>query len=340
MLKLLTVSLLFVLAYGHPEKPDLGDLTDEHIYYINNIADTTWKAGRNFAPSDHKHVRRILGVPDMAKSEFLTRQLPRKNFERRLKSSELPENFDPRKQWPFCPSLSEVRDQGDCGSCWAFGAVEAMTDRICIKSKGKINFHFSAEDLVACCTDCGYGCSGGYPAQAWSSYQTNGIVSGGPYNSSQGCLPYEIPPCEHHATGKLKPCSSPEADTPTCKTVCEDSYKVSYTADKHFGVSTYSVTGEENIMQELVENGPVEAAFTVYSDFLNYKTGVYQYTSGEVLGGHAVKIIGYGVEDGTKYWLVANSWNADWGDKGYFKILRGRDECGIESQIVAGEPKV
>lgn len=43
MLKLLTVSLLFVLAYGHPEKPDFGDLTDEHIYYINNIADTTWK---------------------------------------------------------------------------------------------------------------------------------------------------------------------------------------------------------------------------------------------------------------------------------------------------------
>lgn len=60
-----------------------------------------------------------------------------------------------------------------------------------------------------------------------------------------------------------------------------------------------------------------------------------------MLGGHAVKIIGWGTENGSPYWLVANSWNTDWGDLGgYFKILRGVDECGIESSIVAGMPKV
>jgi len=57
-----------------------------------------------------------------------------------------------------------------------------------------------------------------------------------------------------------------------------------------------------------------------------------------MLGGHAIKIMGWGVEDGTPYWLVANSWNEDWGDKGTFKILRGQDECGIESGVVAGMP--
>merc|ERR1711879_1012806 len=89
-------------------------------------------------------------------------------------------------------------------------------------------------------------------------------------------------------------------------------------------------------MGDLMTNGPVAAAFTVYADFPTYKSGVYKHTSGSALGGHAVKIIGWGVEDGNDYWLVANSWNTDWGDKGFFKIARGHNECGIEGQISAG----
>ena len=69
-----------------------------------------------------------------------------------------------------------------------------------------------------------------------------------------------------------------------------------------------------------------------------YKSGVYQHRFGQKVGAHAVKIIGWGVQNATKYWLVANSWNEDWGDKGFFKILRGVDECGIEDQGVAGIP--
>lgn len=68
--------------------------------------------------------------------------------------------------------------------------------------------------------------------------------------------------------------------------------------------------------------------------------GVYQHESGGELGGHAIRILGWGEDNGTPYWLVANSWNNDWGDKGYFKILRGEDECGIESSIAAGLPKM
>lgn len=87
--------------------------------------------------------------------------------------------------------------------------------------------------------------------------------------------------------------------------------------------------------------GPVEVAFTVYADFEQYVSGVYQHVSGAELGGHAVKILGWGVDNTTgvavPYWLVANSWNNDWGENGFFRILRGADECGIEDYAVAGK---
>ena len=98
-------------------------------------------------------------------------------------------------------------------------------------------------------------------------------------------------------------------------------------------------------MNELYTNGPVEASFLVYEDFLYYKSGnmiisskiskncgeseliegVYQHVTGKYMGSHAVKILGWGTENSTAYWLAANSWNMDWGDEGqslYFQPLR------------------
>ncbi|BFZ21365.1 hypothetical protein BsWGS_24404 [Bradybaena similaris] len=326
--------LFALLAWASASTLLFEPLSDEEIFYINNLSGATWKAGRNFYPHELARVKRMLGVNMAENMEYNRLHQTLKDIQ---VTGELPDNFDPRTKWPSCPSLNEVRDQSNCGSCWAFGSAEAITDRICIKGGGQV--HISAEDVNDCCKSCGDGCNGGFPAGVYSWYVKQGIVTGGQYGTNQGCKPYSLPHCDHHTTGKYKPCTG-DAKTPACHTACREGYNKTYTEDKRKGSSAYGIEGVEKIMQDLVDNGPVTAAFTVYSDFLSYKSGVYKHTTGEELGGHAVKILGYGVENNVKYWLVANSWNEDWGDKGFFKILRGTDECGIESEISAGEPKV
>jgi len=336
-MKLLAVlCVLVVSAWAVP-------LTEENFLYNDivdavNMQQTSWKAGENFEfiPKQDRlaYVKKLCGV--MPTPEHM--KLPVKNI---VAAQDLPDTFDSRTQWPNCPTIKEVRDQGDCGSCWAFGAVEAMSDRICIKSAGKVNAHLSAEDMNDCCRTCGNGCNGGFPEAAWQYWEKEGLVTGGQYNTKQGCQPYTIKACDHHVVGKLEPCAKKDSKTPKCTHKCEAGYNVSYTQDKHFGMSAYAVKREETqIMTEIMTNGPVEGAFTVYADFPTYKSGVYKHTTGSALGGHAIKLIGWGTENGDKYWLVANSWNQDWGSAGFFKILRGNDECGIESGIVGGEPKL
>jgi cathepsin B len=74
---------------------------------------------------------------------------------------------------------------------------------------------------------------------------------------------------------------------------------------------------------ELMTNGPIESGFMVYKDFSNYKSGVYIYDgSSEALGGHAIRIVGWGTEDGVDYWLVANSWGSNWGEDGVSVFFR------------------
>lgn len=86
----------------------------------------------------------------------------------------------------------------------------------------------------------------------------------------------------------------------------------------------------------IMAGGPVETAFTVYSDFENYAGGIYHHVSGGFAGGHAVKIVGWGSEDGVNYWKIANSWNPYWGEQGYFRIKHG--DSGIDDSVVASSP--
>ena len=291
-----------------------------------NKLKTTWKAtkyDRDYAP--------LLGaILDGGES------LPEKTFETR--NLNLPDNFDPREEYPNCESIKEIRDQANCGSCWAFGAVEAMSDRICIQSGQTDQTRVSAENLLACCSSCGFGCDGGYPQYAWRYWKNTGICTGGLYGDKTYCQPYFLPMCDHHVDGTHGACPD-TVDTPSCKKNCNDGNKGTYSEEMTYGASAYSVSGEANIMQELYENGPVEASFTVYEDFVTYSSGVYYHVTGSALGGHAIKMIGWGVENGVKYWLCVNSWNNEWGDKGLFKIRRGTNECGIENSVNAGMPK-
>ena len=89
------------------------------------------------------------------------------------------------------------------------------------------------------------------------------------------------------------------------------------------------------IKEAIYYEGPIEAAFTVYGDFMNYKSGVYYHITGGELGGHAVKILGWGHDDvsGLDYWLAANSWSEAWGENGFFRIKI--EDWGINSMIYA-----
>jgi cathepsin B len=312
------------------------------IDMVNNDISSTWRATANsrFFNVTLGEAKKLCGVlPDH--KEVMARMLPVKPSIPDHIAAKIPDSFDSRDQWgQQCPSTSEIRDQAACGSCWAFGAVEAMTDRLCIATGGKNTDHLSAQDMNSCCASCGMGCGGGYPSAAWSYWQRTGLVTGGNYNSSQGCAPYTIPACDHHVVGKLPPCG-PEVPTPACKKTCASGYPKQWNDDKHFAASAYSVRSRvADIQNEIMTHGPVEGAFTVFQDFLTYRSGVYKHTTGQELGGHAIKVLGWGVDGSSPYWIVANSWNPDWGDNGYFKILRGSDECGIEDEIVAGLPKV
>lgn len=223
----------------------------------------------------------------------------------------VPESFDARNQWKSC--IHPIRNQAQCGSCWAFGSSEAFSDRVCIASSGSVNSVFSAQDLVSC--DSGnYACNGGYLDEAWTYIQNEGLVT-------DSCDPY----------------TSGDGSVATCTKQCSDSE--SWKTTKCQSGSIVNPTTVSGIKAEIYKNGPAEGAFSVYQDFYNYNTGVYHHVSGSMLGGHAIKVLGWGNENGMDYWLCANSWGSSWaGLGGFFKIKQG--DCGINDQIYACTPAV
>jgi len=224
-------------------------------------------------------------------------------------SNDIPTHFNSSEQWPGC--IHPIRDQAHCGSCWAFAASEVLSDRFCIASNKQINVVLSPQYLVSC-NALNHGCNGGVPLLAWNFVVNTGLVT-------DSCWPYE----------------SGDGHNPGCKsfTKCHDGQPTKMYHGKKKSITTLG--NPKAIQENIMKFGPVEAAFSVYEDFISYKSGIYKHTSGSLLGGHAVKIVGWGNENGTNFWIVANSWNTTWGESGFFRIAFG--QCGIDKSCSAVE---
>jgi len=237
----------------------------------------------------------------------------------------IPTSFTAAQNWPSCTTIGHIYNQARCGSCWAFGGVEAAADRFCIASKGQFNQALAFAQVVECDNDAD-GCEGGSTYAVWTFLSNNGVVT-------DACYPYYVPTCPP----AQQPCLN-FVPTPDCWTNNTCANKQPW---KVYQIgNTYNLDSVEDMQKDIMTKGPIEACFSVYEDFLSYKSGVYQHTSGSYLGGHCIKIQGWGVEGGQPYWLANNQWTDYWGDKGQFKILRGSDECGIEDDVAAGDPQL
>jgi len=211
-----------------------------------------------------------------------------------------PEAFDAREKWPSC--IHPVRNQGNCGSCWAFAATNQLSDRFCINGKDLV---LSPQYVIECDKDddC---CDGGYLDSSFNFLMKVGTVE-------DKCLPYDM-------------------NCGRCREVNCVHYKC-----KSGSIRTYE-SENEKVKEEIYNKGPIEGAFDVYRDFLSYRSGVYYHKTGELLGGHAISVLGFGNEGGLKYWLCKNSWGQGWGMSGYFKIKMG--DCDIDTNMITCDPQL
>jgi cathepsin B len=189
-----------------------------------------------------------------------------------------------------------------------------LEDRLCLYTNGLVNVRLSPEDLVTCNVLNG-GCQGGMLTETMNYLTNEGIVS-------DECLPYE----------------SGIGQNGFCKYQCKDWTK-DYTKYKCAAGTTVMPRTPDMIQLELMRNGPLQVGFTVYSDFMTYSSGIYEKTSSTIVGGHAVKLIGWDHDDnGRLYWVCQNQWGTTWGESGYFRIYAG--QVGIDAIAYGCTPEI
>lgn len=328
--------LMGLFLYTSMQNSTKQNLLDTHFSSmakeINANKNLGWVANEEYVPFSRAELKKMFNIRRSKTLPSGFSQAPKID----LSDDDLPESFSGEEKWSNCESFKEVRDQSACGSCWAVAAASALSDRLCVANEQKSQKRISSLDLLACCDACGDGCNGGELFESFHYAKEKGLVTGGEFGDKNSCKPYPFPPCNHHSSGPYDDCSQHDYSTPECTATCVENYPVPYKSDKIFLKQAYSVRGEKQIMKDLMTYGSLEVAFDVYEDFMLYKSGIYSHTSDNLLGGHAVKLVGWGIENGIKYWVCVNNWNSNWGEKGAFRIKRGVDECGIEDDVVGG----
>lgn len=258
---------------------------------------------------------------------------------------ELPKNFDARERWPGW--ITNVMDQGACGSCWSFSSSGVFGDRIKIASEGRdmpADDAISQYHVAACmkCTNstntvCKSVCSGHYMDEVLEFMKKKGAYSTKAINS-------------HTNNGTQYICFKPTPGQEARLYKASNAYRVNpYDISEISSNSEKRASNEYSIMHDIFTHGPVTATIKVFDpvspsdihrNLYLYEKGIYGTNWGktdpkETDGYHAIAIIGWGEESGTKYWLIRNSWGPEWGQSGYGKVLRGENRAIIESDLWA-----
>ncbi|MBK8244300.1 MAG: C1 family peptidase [Saprospiraceae bacterium] len=196
--------------------------------------------------------------------------------------------------------VTDVKNQGNCGSCVAFGTIASIESQIKILRGATYAIDLSEAHLFYChARSESRNCRNGWwPDRALNFFQSQGVTEEAYYPYTAG---------DQNCSGKLA-----GWDTHLTK------------------ITGYSkINGIEAIKEFVSTKGPVEACFSVYNDFFSYRSGIYRHTTGTLAGGHCVCIVGYDTAGG--YWICKNSWGTGFGESGFFKIAFG--QCGIEGQV-------
>lgn len=247
-------------------------------------------------------------------------------------------------------SLVLSDDQGSCGCCWAFATCNVLADRLSIMTNGQTIESLSIQQLLSCTNDmerCNIdndcnGCQGGSPEKAfkWILQQDYYLTP-----ISKGGLEYE----QNRKDNITSSCPLVESDDGVSIKKGTIYSLVTFIEEQGYDKNILE-NNIKNMKYELLTGGTFFSTMTVYEDFYNYTgSAIYKSNKEDIVGGHAVEVIGYcekGIDKrhGFKeaYWICRNSWGKLWPketqDSGYFAILMGVNECGIESRCGSADP--